>query len=202
MHNDLYRATGVILGKLSEAYYGQLDLFGEVLRLQRLSHLYEGVDTLRDKYGKHTVFLGASFLAHTHAQHDGARGQLPERQRVLLPGETQRKRLGIPMFMGRCASRWRSPTSLLYTPHPLPDRRGPGATAGDSTILEISHRCSARRVAWGHRAFITGGPTMDQEVPRHESVPGAAPIDAGTAVLVDEGDTTVRSNPRTACAPA
>jgi len=57
-------------------------------------------NTLREKYGKHTVFLGASFLAHTYAQHDGARGQLPERQRALLPGETARKRLGIPMFMG------------------------------------------------------------------------------------------------------
>jgi DNA polymerase-4/DNA polymerase V len=96
----LYRATGVILCKLSEAYYGQLDLFGEVIRLQRLSHLYESVDTLREKYGKHTVFLGASFLAHTHAQHDGERGHLPERQRQLLPGETARKRLGIPLFMG------------------------------------------------------------------------------------------------------
>ena len=31
--------TGVILCKLSEAYYGQLDLFGEVIRLQRLSNL-------------------------------------------------------------------------------------------------------------------------------------------------------------------
>jgi DNA polymerase-4/DNA polymerase V len=96
----LYRATGVILGKLSEAYYGQLDLFGEVIRLQRLSNLYESVDTLRGKYGKHTVFLGASFLAHTYAQHDGEWGHLPERQQALLPGETGRKRLGIPMFMG------------------------------------------------------------------------------------------------------
>ena len=96
----LYRATGVILCKLSEASYGQLDLFGEVIRLQRLSNLYESVDTLREKYGKHTVFLGASFLAHAHAQHDGERGQVPERQRQLLPGETVRKRLAIPMFMG------------------------------------------------------------------------------------------------------
>ncbi len=98
--STLYRATGVILCKLSEVYYGQLDLFGEVIRLQRLSNLFESVDTLREKYGKHTVFLGASFLAHTHAQHDGERGHLPERQRQLLPGETARKRLGIPMFLG------------------------------------------------------------------------------------------------------
>ncbi len=96
----LYRATGVILSKLTEAYYGQLDLFGEVIRLQRLSHLYESVDALREKYGKHTVFLGASFLAHQSAQHDGERGHVPERQHALLPGETARKRLGIPMFMG------------------------------------------------------------------------------------------------------
>jgi len=100
MSSALYRATGVILCKLSEAYDGQLDLFGEAMRLQRLSNLYESIDTLREKYGKHTVFLGASFLAHTHAQHDGEREQLPERQRQLLPGETARKRLGMPMFMG------------------------------------------------------------------------------------------------------
>ena len=111
----LYRATGVILCKLSEAYYGQLDLFGEVIRLQRLSNLYESVDTLREKYGKHTVFLGASFLAHTYAQHDGERGYLPERQRQLLPGETARKRLGIPMFHGGGPLRvpgWRGSATL------------------------------------------------------------------------------------------
>jgi hypothetical protein len=34
-----YRATGVILSKLTEAYYGQLDLFGETIRMQRLSNL-------------------------------------------------------------------------------------------------------------------------------------------------------------------
>jgi hypothetical protein len=35
----LYRATGVILRHFSEAYYGKLDLFGEVVRMQRLSNL-------------------------------------------------------------------------------------------------------------------------------------------------------------------
>jgi len=41
---NAYRATGVILLKLTEAYYGQLDLFGEAIRMQRLSNLYESVD--------------------------------------------------------------------------------------------------------------------------------------------------------------
>jgi hypothetical protein len=57
-------------------------------------------DSLREKYGEHTVFLGASFLAHIHTQHTGERGHLPERQGHLLPGETTHKRLGIPMFLG------------------------------------------------------------------------------------------------------
>jgi len=69
-----YRATGVILCKLTEAYYGQLDLFGEAIRMQRLSNLYESVDTLREKYGKHTVFLGARCPFHKFtASHAAAR---------------------------------------------------------------------------------------------------------------------------------
>jgi hypothetical protein len=62
--------------------------------------LSEGSNTVHKKYGKHTVFLGASKLAHQSAQHDGERGHLPERKTQLLAGETTRKRLGIPMFMG------------------------------------------------------------------------------------------------------
>jgi DNA polymerase-4/DNA polymerase V len=96
----LYRATGVILHHFSEAYYGQLDLFGEVVRMQRLSHLYESVDALSAKYGKHTLFLAASLPAHLHAQHAGDRGDRPDRHITLLPGETPRKRLGIPLLMG------------------------------------------------------------------------------------------------------
>jgi hypothetical protein len=58
------------------------------------------VDAIKAKYGKHTMFTGTSFLAHTHAQHEGARGAVPERQRVLFKGETKRKRLAIPMYRG------------------------------------------------------------------------------------------------------
>jgi hypothetical protein len=96
------RSTALPVSSLhhfSEAYYGQLDLFGEVVRMQRLSNLYESVDALSAKYGKHTVFLGASLPAQIHAQHAGDRGELPERHVNLLPGETPRKRLGIPMFL-------------------------------------------------------------------------------------------------------
>jgi len=74
--------------------------FGEVVRMQRLSNLYESVDALSAKYGKHTLFLAASLPAHLQAQHAGARGKLPDRHIALLPGETPRKRLGIPLLLG------------------------------------------------------------------------------------------------------
>ena len=41
----------------------QLDLFGEVLQTERVRRIYDGIDRLDAKYGKHTVFLGSSFAA-------------------------------------------------------------------------------------------------------------------------------------------
>jgi len=58
---------------------------------------------MRAKYGKHTLYLGSSHLAQSSAQHGADRGDEPLRKRVLLKGETTRRRLGIPMFMG-CSS--------------------------------------------------------------------------------------------------
>lgn len=96
-----YRATGVVLMKLEEDTMVQLDLFGEVVRAEKLSRVYQAVDHMRERYGKHTVFLGSSLLAHQFAQHVGARGDEPQRRRQLFKGETRRQRLGIPMLMGK-----------------------------------------------------------------------------------------------------
>jgi len=96
-----YRATGIVLTKLEEDTMVQLDLFGEVVRAEKLSKVYQAVDRLREQYGKHTVFLGSSLLAQTFAQHLGARGDEPLRRRQLFKGETKRQRLGIPMLMGK-----------------------------------------------------------------------------------------------------
>ncbi|MGD9851187.1 MAG: hypothetical protein AB7T38_07960 [Nitrospirales bacterium] len=38
--------------------------------------------------------------AHQFSQHVGERGDAPARRALLLKGETPRKRLGIPMFLG------------------------------------------------------------------------------------------------------
>jgi len=96
-----YRATGVVLLELEEDTMVQLDLFGETLRAEKFSRVYQAVDHVRDKFGKHTVFLGSSFLAQKFGQHLGARGDKPQRKQQLFKGETKRKRLGIPMFMGK-----------------------------------------------------------------------------------------------------
>ena len=96
-----YRATGIVLTKLEEDTMVQLDLFGEVVRAEKLSKVYQAVDRLRDQFGKHTVFLGSSFLAQKFAQHLGVRGDEPQRRRQLFKGETKRQRLGIPMLMGK-----------------------------------------------------------------------------------------------------
>src|SRR5882724_13476461 len=54
-----YRATGVVLIKLEEDNMVQLDLFGETLRAEKFSRVYQAVDHMREKYGKQTVFLGS-----------------------------------------------------------------------------------------------------------------------------------------------
>lgn len=98
---QLYRASGVILGKLEEMKIEQLDLFNNFKNTAKLSTIYAALDKASAKFGKHTIFLGASFLAHKFSAHLGERGDKPERQITLFRGETARKRLGIPMFMGR-----------------------------------------------------------------------------------------------------
>ncbi|MBF0498684.1 MAG: DNA polymerase IV [Candidatus Riflebacteria bacterium] len=98
-----YRATCVTLLQLDEIKVVQLTLFDSPLTVEKWNEIYQNVDELRDKYGKHSVFLGSSLLAHQARQHEGERGMLPERREVTLKGETKRKRLGIPMFMGDIA---------------------------------------------------------------------------------------------------
>ena len=57
---------------------GQLDLFGASLQIERMTRLYQSIDQVKTKYGKHTLFLGSSFYAHRMAQHEGERGMLPQ----------------------------------------------------------------------------------------------------------------------------
>jgi hypothetical protein len=93
-----YRLTGIVLSDLRGEGHAQLDLFGEAARAERVRKVYEAIDQLDAKYGKHTVFLGSSFAALQGSQHAGDRAELPRRRQLLLKGEGERKRLGIPLL--------------------------------------------------------------------------------------------------------
>lgn len=93
----LYRSTGVVLTSL-EPELNQSDLFGEIEATTKLYKVYEYLDKMSDKYGKHSVFLGSSFLAHQRGNHQDSRATLPGRRHELLKGETKRKRISIPLI--------------------------------------------------------------------------------------------------------
>jgi DNA polymerase-4/DNA polymerase V len=93
-----YRATGIVLLKLSDNTSAQLDLFGAVSESEGFKRVFESVDAISEKYGKHAVFLGSSFKAMKFGAHLGSRGDTPERTRELFKGETLRRRLHIPMM--------------------------------------------------------------------------------------------------------
>lgn len=94
----LYRATGVVLGKLSEPRGSQLDLFGSAIHAERIDEVNKALDRLDAKYGKHTVFLGSSLSALTTPTHHGARGGTTQRFANIFKGETKRQHLRIPML--------------------------------------------------------------------------------------------------------
>src|SRR3989344_6054202 len=77
------------------------DIFSEAISAERVSKIYKSIDEIREKYGKHTLFFGSSFDANKFSQHLGDRGDAPERRSFLLKGETKRKRLAIPIFLGK-----------------------------------------------------------------------------------------------------
>ncbi|HEV3245381.1 MAG TPA: DNA polymerase IV [Candidatus Paceibacterota bacterium] len=94
----LYRTTGITLMKLRDAGSSQLDLFGAAMKTEGLQRIFESVDELSERFGKHVVFLGSSFHAMTHLSHAGERGELTSRQQQLFKGEHGRRRLGLPML--------------------------------------------------------------------------------------------------------
>jgi DNA polymerase-4/DNA polymerase V len=92
--NVPYRATGVVLTRL-QPQVQQFSLFEEAVQLERQRLIDNAVDEIARRFGKHTILLGCSLPAKAQEQHDGARGAIPWRKQNLLPGETQRQRLGI-----------------------------------------------------------------------------------------------------------
>lgn len=95
--SERYRATGIVCSELTAADRNQPDLFGATVHLERRREVFDVVDALSERYGKHTVFLGSSFGAMHRAQHLGARGARTRRACERFRGEgAPRQRIGLP----------------------------------------------------------------------------------------------------------
>lgn len=98
--NKQYRATGVVLKNLTTSE-DQPDLFGENMKVQNTEAIFASVDQMNKKYGKHTLFLGSSFLAQ-QGRRKNMRRAVSDRNKSLLKGESVRKRVNIP-WLGEVA---------------------------------------------------------------------------------------------------
>jgi DNA polymerase-4/DNA polymerase V len=94
----LYRQTGVVLAGLVPEAEVQFTLFDDVTKIEKMAKIYESVDQLSGKYGKHAIQHGASLLTKLQSQHEGERGDTPKRKTEMFKGETKRQRLGLPML--------------------------------------------------------------------------------------------------------
>ncbi len=94
----LYRQTGVVLAGLGPEAEVQFTLFDDVTKIEKMAKIYESVDRLSGKYGKHAIQHGASLLTKLQSQHEGERGDVPRRKTEMFKGETKRQRLGLPML--------------------------------------------------------------------------------------------------------
>ncbi|MBI3946777.1 MAG: DNA polymerase IV [Armatimonadetes bacterium] len=96
--NVPYRSSGVVLAGLVSARNLQYSLFENATQVEKVGRIYQAVDELRERYGKHTVQHGSSLLTQQRAQHESERGDVPQRKTNLLPGENRKQRVGIPVL--------------------------------------------------------------------------------------------------------
>ncbi len=93
-----YRQTGVVLSGLVAEEGRQYSLFEDTTKIEKMSRIYECVDELSRKYGKHTIQHAASLPTKLQVQHEGARGDVAVRKQNLFKGENKRQRLGLPVL--------------------------------------------------------------------------------------------------------
>jgi DNA polymerase IV len=98
----LYRSTGIVLACLTEDQGVQFELFEDPVRMLDMRQLASAIDEINSLYGKHTVFSGSCLflgrLMRKNRLTSDSRKALPVRKSALLPGETFRQRLNLPMW--------------------------------------------------------------------------------------------------------
>jgi DNA polymerase-4/DNA polymerase V len=96
--NVLYRQTGVVLAGLVAEAKVQYSLFDDTAKIEKMSKVYEAMDMLSEKFGKYTVQHAVSLPTKIQSQHEGERGDTPQRKQELFKGENKRQRLGLPVL--------------------------------------------------------------------------------------------------------
>ncbi len=97
-HGIPYRLTGVVLSGLMPENKVQFTLFDDTAKIEKMSKIYDSIDELSARYGKHTVQHAASLPTKVQLQHEGDRGDAPQRRGSQFGGENKRQRLGLPML--------------------------------------------------------------------------------------------------------
>ncbi|MEC4675307.1 MAG: DNA polymerase IV [Nitrospirota bacterium] len=95
---ELYRQTGVVLAGLVSEDRIQHTLFDDIPKIEKIEKIYSAVDSLSERFGKHTLQHAVSLPAKLQAQHEGGRGDVAQRKVSLFKGENRRRRLGLPML--------------------------------------------------------------------------------------------------------
>ena len=96
--NIFYRSTGVVLAELMPIGSIQRGLFDDGTRIEGMRKIYMAVDKISKRFGKHTLQHCSSLPAKLQAQHEGKRGDIPNRKTELFSGENKRQRLGMPLI--------------------------------------------------------------------------------------------------------
>ncbi len=100
----LYRATGVVLSDIEAEGTVPADLFDDSVKIERTRRLSRTIDDINSHFGKHAIYLASAGMASNPprdikmSQDENPRSDKVWRRKELLKGETDRKRLALPLF--------------------------------------------------------------------------------------------------------
>ena len=94
--NISYRATGVVLMEMYSDLPVQYSLFDDAVRVDKVRTLYDAVDEICRRFGKHALHLGGSHVIEVSGK--GKRGKSTSREAMQFFGETKRQHLGLPIL--------------------------------------------------------------------------------------------------------
>jgi len=92
----LYRATGVVLAELVDGMPLQFGIFEDPEKIIKHRNVFQAVDAIGERFGKHTVFLSDGLKIPK--QHEGPRGRISVRRTEIFPGETTRQHVKLPLL--------------------------------------------------------------------------------------------------------